>query len=121
MRAEAELESYRLELRGWLEANIPAWWRAERWMTLFEVPESRFADLREWQGVLHRAGYMGLLWPREYGGRGLSLAHELIRAEEFQRAKAPPLANVLGLTLCAPALLEFGTEKQKLRHLEKIL
>jgi alkylation response protein AidB-like acyl-CoA dehydrogenase len=116
-----ELEAYRATLRGWLEANIPAWWRAERWVTQFEVAESRFPDLREWQRVLFRAGYMGLRWPREYGGQGLSLEHELVRAEEFQRAKAPPLANTMGLTLCAPALLEFGTEAQKLRFLEKIL
>jgi alkylation response protein AidB-like acyl-CoA dehydrogenase len=71
--------------------------------------------------VLFDAGYMGLRWPREYGGQGLSLAHELVRAEEFQRAKAPPVANVIGLTLCAPALLESGSESQKRRFLEKIL
>ncbi len=121
MRAEEGLDAWRLELRSWLEANIPAWWRAERWATVFEVSESRFADLREWQRTVFRAGYMGLLWPRAYGGQGLSLAHELIRAEEFQHAKAPPLVNVIGLTLCAPALLEFGSEKQKQRHLAKIL
>jgi len=116
-----ELDTFRGTLRGWLEANVPAWWRAERWATQFEVAESRFPDLREWQRVLYRAGYMGLRWPREYGGQGLSLEHELVRAEEFQRAKAPPLANTMGLTLCAPALLEFGSEKQKHRFLERIL
>jgi alkylation response protein AidB-like acyl-CoA dehydrogenase len=116
-----ELEEYRLKLRGWLDSNIPAWWRAERWTTPFEVAESRFDDLRAWQGVLHRAGYMGVRWPREYGGQGLGLDFELARAEEFQRAKAPPVANIIGITLCAPALLEFGSEAQKAKHLEKIL
>ncbi len=116
-----EIDAFRGGLRSFLEANIPAWWREARWATQFEVAEERFPDLREWQRVLYRAGYMGLRWPREYGGQGLSLEHELVRAEEFQRAKAPPLANTMGLTLCAPALLEFGSEKQKQRHLDKIL
>jgi alkylation response protein AidB-like acyl-CoA dehydrogenase len=108
-------------LRGWLDANVPAWWREARYATQFEVEEERFPDLREWQRALYRAGYLGLLWPAEYGGQGLSLAHERVRAEEFVRAKAPPLANTMGLTLCAPALLEFGTEAQKRRYLDKIL
>jgi alkylation response protein AidB-like acyl-CoA dehydrogenase len=90
-------------------------------VTPFEVAEERFPDLRAWQRVLFDAGYMGLRWPREYGGQGLSLAHELVRAEEFQRAKAPPVANVIGLTLCAPALLESGSEAQKRRFLANIL
>jgi len=117
----AELDAWRLKLRAWLEAHIPAWWRSERWATPFEVSESRFADVRAWQRSLFDAGYMGLRWPRAYGGQGLSLAHEFARAEEFQRAKAPPVANVLGLTLCAPALLEFASDAQKRRFLPKIL
>jgi glutathione S-transferase len=117
----AELDAWARELRGWLAANIPAWWRAERWATPFEVAEHRFPDLRAWQRRLFDAGYMGLRWPREYGGQGLSLGHELVRAEEFQRAKAPPVANVIGLTLCAPALLESGSEAQKRRFLANIL
>jgi alkylation response protein AidB-like acyl-CoA dehydrogenase len=116
-----ELDAFRGKLRDFLEANVPSWWREARWATQFEVAEERFPDLREWQRVLYRAGYMGLRWPREYGGQELSLEHELIRAEEFQRAKAPPLANTMGLTLCAPALLEFGSERQKQRFLSKIL
>jgi alkylation response protein AidB-like acyl-CoA dehydrogenase len=88
--------------------------------TPFEA-ESRFGDVREWQRQLFRAGYMGLLWPREYGGQGLTLEHELARAEEFQRAKAPPPANTIGITLCGPALLEFGSEAQRTRHLPAIL
>jgi alkylation response protein AidB-like acyl-CoA dehydrogenase len=100
---------------------VPAWWRESGYATQFEVDEARFPDLREWQRAVYRAGYLGLLWPKEYGGQGLSLAHERVREEEFQRAKAPPLANTMGLTLCAPALLEFGSPEQKRRYLQKIL
>jgi alkylation response protein AidB-like acyl-CoA dehydrogenase len=116
-----ELARYRARLRDWLEAHIPAWWRDSRWATPFEVAEDRFDDVREWQRTLFRAGYMGLRWPREYGGQGLSLAHELARADEFQRAKAPPVANTIGITLCGPALLEFGSEAQRRKHLPAIL
>ncbi len=116
-----ELEAYRAGLRSWLESNVPAWWREAGYATQFEIDEARFPDLREWQRAVYRAGYLGLLWPKEYGGQALSLQHELIRADEFQRAKAPPLANTMGLTLCAPALLEYGTEAQKQRYLQKIL
>ena len=118
--AEA-LTRYRGQLRDWLAANIPGWWRDSRYATPFEVPESRFDDVREWQRALFRAGYMGLRWPREFGGQGLSLAHELARADEFQRAKAPPIANTIGITLCGPALLEFGSDAQRRRHLPAIL
>jgi alkylation response protein AidB-like acyl-CoA dehydrogenase len=118
---EAELQAWRLELRGWLEGNVPEWWKEEFAATPFEVPERRFDDIRVWQRTLFEAGYLGTTWPVEYGGQGLTSLHELIRVEEFVRASAPPIANQVGLKLCAPALMQFGTEAQKKRFLRNIL
>ncbi|MCG8590817.1 MAG: acyl-CoA dehydrogenase family protein, partial [Proteobacteria bacterium] len=115
------LDDYRRELRAWLAAHIPAWWREERATTSFEVPEARFEDVRAWQRALFDAGYMGLTWPREFGGQGLDAAYEWVRAEEFERAAAPPVANTMGIGLCGPALLGFGTEAQQRRFLPGIL
>lgn len=117
----AELEAWRQEIRGWLKANIPAWWREEFAATPFEIPERCFEDTRRWQRSLFDAGFMGITWPVEYGGRGLTPLHDLVRAEEFVAAGAPPYANEIGLKLLGPALLEFGTEEQKQRYVAKIL
>jgi alkylation response protein AidB-like acyl-CoA dehydrogenase len=115
------LDAYRKTLRGWLEVNIPDWWREEPAATSFEVSEERWGDLRAWHRRLFDAGYMGVQWPTEYGGQGLTIRHEIIRAEELERAEAPPTVNLLGITLCAPALLGYGTEKQKHRYLKNML
>jgi alkylation response protein AidB-like acyl-CoA dehydrogenase len=116
----AELETYRESLRGWLEQNIPAWWREEVAATGFEAEEN-FPELRVWHRQLFEAGYLGVTWPKEYGGQGLSIQHEIVRSEELQRASAPPTVNLLGITLCAPALLGYATEEQKRRHLRNML
>jgi alkylation response protein AidB-like acyl-CoA dehydrogenase len=117
----AELEAYRLELRKWLADNIPDWWKEEFAATPFELPERCFENARAWQNSLFEAGYMGVTWPKEYGGQGLTHLHEMVCTEEFVRAASPPVPNTIGIKLCAPALLEFGTEEQKQRHLRHIL
>ncbi len=121
MGTPADLDPYRKRFRGWLEQNIPDWWREEPAATAFEVPEERWPDLRVWHRRLFDAGYMGVAWPEEYGGQGLTAQHDLIRQEELERAEAPPTVNLLGITLCAPALLSFGSEAQKRRYLKKML
>jgi alkylation response protein AidB-like acyl-CoA dehydrogenase len=115
-----ELEIYRKDLRAWMDASIPDWWREEVAVTGFEA-EDRFDELRVWHRQLFEAGYMGVTWPKEYGGQGLTMQHEIVRSEELQRAGAPPTVNLLGITLCAPALLGFGSEEQKQRYLRKML
>lgn len=116
-----ELDDWRAEIRAWLTEHIPTWWDDEFAATPFEIPERCFDDSRAWQKSLFEAGYMGVTWPEAYGGRGFTPMHELVRTEELVRAKAPPIANQIGLKLCAPALLEYGTEEQKQRFLRKIL
>jgi alkylation response protein AidB-like acyl-CoA dehydrogenase len=106
-------QEFRDGLRAWLEENHPG-----------EEPsgdESGFEFRKKWQLKLHEAGYAGLSWPKEYGGRGATLIEQAIFGEETARAKAPSPANVLGLVMGGPVVIAHGTEEQKARYLEKIL
>ena len=110
-------QSFRDEFRAWLKANIPADWDASG----FDDSDHRFEYLRAWQKKMHEAGWVGISWPKEYGGRGASLMEQTIFIEEMARAAAPPLINVLGLSLLGPTLIAYGTEAQKQRFLQRIL
>ena len=76
-----EEEAFRDEVRAWLEANHPG---AEQ-----DVEDAKFEFLSYWQGNLHEAGWAGISWPKEYGGRGATLIEQAIFSEEMARAKAP--------------------------------
>jgi alkylation response protein AidB-like acyl-CoA dehydrogenase len=111
-----EQARFRDELRGWLARTLP------------ELPwpepallEERLPFFRQWQRRLHDAGYAGLSWPREYGGRGASLAEQAIFAEELDRAEAPDRVNVIGEGFAGPTIIDFGTEEQKEGFLPGIL
>jgi alkylation response protein AidB-like acyl-CoA dehydrogenase len=108
---------FRDELRVWLAANVPKDWDERREDSL----EVRFEYLRSWQRKLYDAGWAGISWPKEYGGRGTSLMQQVIFWQEMALAGAPPMANVLGLGLIGPTIIAFGTETQKKRYLRKIL
>jgi alkylation response protein AidB-like acyl-CoA dehydrogenase len=106
-------QTFRDELRAWLEANHPG-----------PEPEGDVAGFefrRAWQRALHDAGWAGVSWPKEYGGRGATLVEQAISHEELARAQAPSTANVLGLSMGGPTLIAHGTEEQKRRYLEPIL
>ena len=90
-------EAFRDELREWLEANNPG-----------EEPEgdeAAFEFRKAWQRKLADAGWAGLSWPEEYGGRGATLIEQAIFNEEIVRAKAPQVANVLGLVMGGPVVI----------------
>jgi len=104
---------FRDELRDWLSENHPG-----------EEPagdEAAFTFRIAWQKQLHAAGYAGLSWPEEYGGKGATLIEQAIYGEEMARAKAPSTANVLGLVMGGPVVIAHGTDEQKQRYLEPIL
>ncbi len=76
----------------------------------------------DWQRRLFDAGYAGLHWPKEYGGRGASPSEQLIFYEETARARAPYVGvNFVGTLHAGPTLIEEGTDAQKAAHLPKIL
>jgi alkylation response protein AidB-like acyl-CoA dehydrogenase len=105
----------RHELRNWLSTQtIP---------TLAETKD--LADFvrvgRAWQKLLASQRWLGVYWPKEYGGRGLSLVEEAVVLEELARAQAPQVLGLFGLTMVGPVLIEHGTKEQKDRFLSKIL
>src|SRR5580765_530221 len=114
-----EDERFRRDLRAWLAANRPA--RQER------VPHDdvsladEVAFLRAWQRRLWEAGYVGLLWPQAYGGRGARPTQQAILNQELARARAPQLINRVGVNNTGPTLIVHGTEEQKRRFLPAIL
>jgi alkylation response protein AidB-like acyl-CoA dehydrogenase len=107
-------EAFRDELRAWLAENHPG---AEPG----GGEEAGFEFRRAWQRRLHDAGWAGLSWPVDYGGRGATLIEQAIFNEEMARAQAPPVANVLGLAMGGPTVIAHGTEDQKRRFLPPIL
>jgi alkylation response protein AidB-like acyl-CoA dehydrogenase len=109
---------FRDEFRAWLKANVPADWEKRR---NEEEMQAKFEFLRAWQKKMYDAGWVGIAWPKEYGGRGATLMEQVIFTEEMARAGAPHLANVLGLSLIGPTIIAYGTDAQKKRYLPKIL
>ncbi|MBI4607964.1 MAG: acyl-CoA dehydrogenase family protein [Candidatus Rokubacteria bacterium] len=112
-------EAFRDRLRRWLEVNAPGDWAKLR--NRFATREEQIDFLKDWQKRLYEAGYVGLHWPTEYGGRGASIMEQAIFYEEMARARAPELPNVIGLDMAGPAIIHHGSEAQKKRYLPKIL
>jgi alkylation response protein AidB-like acyl-CoA dehydrogenase len=113
LRLSDSERAFRDELRSWLAENHPGQAPAGE--------EEGFEFRRAWQRRLHAAGYAGLSWPEEYGGRGATLIEQAIFNEELARARAPQVANVLGLAMGGPTVIAHGSEEQKRRYLPPIL
>jgi alkylation response protein AidB-like acyl-CoA dehydrogenase len=114
-----EDERFREALRSWLAAHAPG--RAERVPHDDASLAEEVAFLRAWQRRLHAAGYVGLLWPRQYGGRGVPPTQQAILNAELARARAPQPINRVGINNTGPTLIAHGTEEQKRRLLPPIL
>ncbi|HEY9231344.1 MAG TPA: acyl-CoA dehydrogenase [Blastocatellia bacterium] len=112
-------QQFRDEFRAWLAANLPAGWSDHG--RHGEDSNERFDFLRAWQKQMYEAGWIGIHWPKAYGGRGATLVEQTLFTEEMARASAPPLINVLGLSLLGPTLIAYGNEAQKQRYLANIL
>ena len=107
--------AFRDEARAWLKANAPREDETER-------DQKRFIESRRaWQRKLYDAGYLGITWPKEYGGRGLGFMEQLIFNDEMILAHAPDPINVIGLGMGGPVVIAHGTEEQKKRYLAPLL
>jgi alkylation response protein AidB-like acyl-CoA dehydrogenase len=107
---------FRQEVRGWLARTLPT--------LSWPEPEEMVAKApfwRRWQSLLFEAGYAGLTWPVECGGRGLDERLQAIFAEECDRAGAPERLNTIGEDFAGPTIVHFGTDDQKRRLLRPIL
>lgn len=120
--AGTDLDAFRAEVAAWLEANRPP-------TPDFLLPESfmevgtdaQFHYLRDWQRKVYQAGYLGLTWPKEYGGGGQPQAYQDIANAEMARLKVPFFPNTIGLFWAGPLILAIGTDEQKRRFIPGIL
>jgi len=116
-----EQQSFRDEVRSWLSRNLPADWTSKV-QAASDVPrEGAYDFLRQWQRKMYEAGFVGLTWPKESGGRGLTFMEEMILQEEMALAKAPPMLNILAVGMAGPTINAYGTEEQKKRYPPKML
>jgi alkylation response protein AidB-like acyl-CoA dehydrogenase len=113
-----EAESFRTEVRQWLQDNLPKGW-FEPGFEMSSAERKKFND--EWPNKLFEGGWICATWPKEYGGKGLSILQGVVLAEEFANARAPMRADFFGDTLVGPTLLQWGTEGQKKEFLPQIL
>ena len=116
-----EDEQFRQEVRQWLEDKLSGEFSALRGRGGAGDQGELIAERKAWENALGAAGWLGLSWPKEYGGRALPLTQEVIFNEEYARADAPGRMGHIGETLLGPTLIAFGTEAQKTRFLPPIL
>ena len=113
-----EAEAFRVEIRSWLDENLPAGW-GEPGYSLSRSQRKAFNA--EWVRKLHQGGWICASWPKQYGGKGLSLIEQVVLNEEFARRDAPMRADFFGDTLVGPTILQWGTEEQKKQFIPRIL
>jgi len=105
----AEDRAFRTEVRRWLETNVP-------------TGDVKTLDERKaWHRKLYEAGYVGMLWPKEYGGWGRTPMQQAIVQDEMARLGAPPPINGLGIGFIGPTIIVHGTDWQKQRYLKTML
>lgn len=108
-----DIDEFRQQAREWIAENKPT--APPDWGAI--MPPERRDQGMEWQGRIFDAGFAGIHWPVEYGGRGLTIEHHRAWAEECQAAGVPSILNMVGLVLTAGSVMGFGTEEQKASHL----
>jgi alkylation response protein AidB-like acyl-CoA dehydrogenase len=114
-----EDQAWRIEFRAWLERNrqyaVPAPG------PLADEDEVSWEATLRWHRKLYEGGWLGITWPTEYGGRGGTLLQEIICDQELEQAGSGVPFTGPGIWLLGPTLIHWGTEKQKQRHLRKVL
>jgi alkylation response protein AidB-like acyl-CoA dehydrogenase len=104
-------EQFRTEFRQWLDANLPREWRERGFWR--KQGDAGFELRRKWEADKAKAGFAGIQWPKEFGGRGGTPSMRAIYDEEMVRHRAPMTVNSLGLTFLAPTVMVIGTDEQK--------
>jgi acyl-CoA dehydrogenase len=121
----SDLEQFRQEARTWLAANCPESMRVptRNFEDLYNGgrnPEMDHPDQKLWCDRMAEKGWTVPHWPAEYGGGGLDKQQLKVLHEEMWGIGARRPLDSFGISMLGPALLEFGTQEQKLEHLPKI-
>ena len=112
-------EEFRAQVRAFLAAQLPA-----DWPGIGALPDDEAEEfVTRWRRTLHEHGYLGLAWPKEYGGGGLTKLEQVVLVEECARAKVPlgPANDTVTVKMIGNTILRWGTEEQKRRFIPRIL
>lgn len=109
LRYTPEDQAYRQQVRAWLEEHLP------------RQPLRTLEERRAWHRKLYEAGFIGMGWPKEYGGWEARPMEQAIVGEEMARVNAPAGVGGLGIAIVGPTIIHHGTEEQKRRFVKKIL
>jgi alkylation response protein AidB-like acyl-CoA dehydrogenase len=114
-----EAELFRVQVREFLAAHLPPDWQGVGSLPPGEI--KTFTD--RWRRLLHEHGLLGVAWPTEYGGRGLSKLEQVVLVEELAKAGAPTgwSTDNFSLKMIGNTLLAMGTPEQKARFLPRAL
>jgi alkylation response protein AidB-like acyl-CoA dehydrogenase len=121
VRFSEEDEAFRAEVSEWLETQLSGEFAGVRGRGGPGDEGSLVAERKAWERRMGEAGWIGLGWPRELGGRGLPLTRQVVFYEEYARAGGPGRIGHMSETLLAPTVMAFGSEAQKQRFLPPIL
>lgn len=120
-QADESLARFRTEVATWMQSHLVGRFAALRHRGGPGDEEADPALRKEWERELAAGGWTGVGWPQANGGRGLSIAEQVIFHEEYARAGAPGRMGHIGEGLIGPALIKFGTAAQQQRFLPAIL
>jgi alkylation response protein AidB-like acyl-CoA dehydrogenase len=110
------VEAFRARARDWLADTMPRL-DPDEVQPLPGDDDHEWLRARELQKLLHAGGFAGICFPREYGGLGLSPAHQRAFTEETDGYEMPTLLNTPTFSICAATILDMGTEEQKREHI----
>jgi len=117
-----DIETFRSRAREWIAANLPlAKPVTGEESESADYDEAAWARARELQKLLYEGGFAGLCYPKEYGGQGLTPAHQYAFNEEVAGYEMPLLLNSPTFSICGPTILDMGTEEQKKKHLSAMI
>ncbi|MGB3808771.1 MAG: acyl-CoA dehydrogenase family protein [Parvibaculum sp.] len=120
--SKQELDEFRAEVHAWFEENAPADPGFLLPISFMEVgTDEQFYFLRDWQRKVYEAGYLGMAWPKEYGGGGKPQILQDIVTREMVRRQVPFMFNTIGLNWAGPLILNMGTEQNKKDYIPGIL
>ena len=118
LRYTADEQSFRTDLAAWLADAVPSHGTPP---PISDWDARRRYDTG-WQRKLFDAGYAGINWPKQYGGRDATLVEQLIYFEEIAKANAPYIGvNFVGVLHGGPTIMAEGSEAQQSDHIKKIL
>jgi alkylation response protein AidB-like acyl-CoA dehydrogenase len=112
-------DEFKARARAWLKANATPF--DEESAPDVEGTSIPIDVSKAFQKRLWEAGFAGITWPREYGGQGLTVAHQIAFGQAAQDYTMPTAPFAIGLGMPGPTLLELGTEAQKARYLPPLL